>query len=60
MTTTPEKSWVRQAALFLISQTVTLFGSSIVQFAISWYITLTTQSGVMIAISTLAGFLPRH
>lgn len=59
MTTTPEKSWVRQAALFLISQTVTLFGSSIVQFAISWYITLTTQSGVMIAISTLAGFLPQ-
>lgn len=45
--------------LFLTSQTVTLFGSSIVQFAISWYITLTTQSGVMIAISTLAGFLPQ-
>ncbi len=59
MTQHSPKSWVRQTALFLGSQTVTLFGSSIVQFAISWHITLTTQSGVMIAISTLAGFLPQ-
>ncbi len=51
--------WMKQTVLFLVSQTVTLFGSSIVQFAISWYITRTTQSGVMITLATLCGFLPQ-
>ncbi len=58
MTTTP-KNWVRQTALFLSSQTITLFGSSIVQFAISWHITLTLKSGLMITLATLCGFLPQ-
>lgn len=44
---------------FLISQTITLLGSSLVQYAIIWYITLTTNSGVMMTISTLCGFLPQ-
>ena len=34
------------------------FGSSLVQFAITWYITLNTQSGMMLTISIICGFLP--
>jgi len=52
------ENWKNKAALFLGSQTVSLFGSSLVQYAITWYITLTTQSGVMMTVSILCGFLP--
>lgn len=44
---------------FLSAQTISLFGSSIVQYAIIWHITLTTSSGLMLSISTLCGFLPQ-
>ena len=39
------KKGYSKAALFLASQAVTLLGSSIVQFAIIWYVTLETESG---------------
>ncbi len=51
-------NWIRNIILFLGSQTISLFGSNLVQYAIFWYITLTTQSGVMLTISILCGFLP--
>lgn len=51
-------SWRRKIILFLVSQTISLFGSSLVQYAIMWYITLYTQSGVMMMISIICGFLP--
>jgi DHA3 family macrolide efflux protein-like MFS transporter len=44
--------------LFLIGQALSLFGSMVVQYAIMWHITLKTQSGTMITIFTIAGFLP--
>ena len=50
--------WQKDVILFLSSQTISLFGSSLVQYAITWYITLTTQSGVMMTISIICGFLP--
>ncbi len=52
------QNWKKKTALFLSSQTISLFGSSLVQYAITWYITLTTQSGAMMTISILCGFLP--
>jgi DHA3 family macrolide efflux protein-like MFS transporter len=52
-------SWQKKIALFLCAQTISLFGSSLVQFAIIWYITLTTSSGTMMTLSTLCGFLPQ-
>ncbi|MGI6040525.1 MAG: MFS transporter [Clostridiales bacterium] len=52
------KNWRKNTALFLSSQTVSLFGSSIVQFAITWYIALETQSGIMMTLSIIFGFLP--
>ncbi|MGN4126398.1 MFS transporter [Lysinibacillus sphaericus] len=52
------ENWKRNIILFLGSQTISLFGSSLVQYAITWYITLSTQSGVMMTISIICGFLP--
>lgn len=52
------KNWKKNIILFLVSQIVSLFGSSLVQYAIMWHITLTTKSGVMMTISIICGFLP--
>lgn len=51
-------SWKRNIILFIMSQTISLFGSSLVQYAIMWYVTLNTQSGIMMTISIICGFLP--
>lgn len=51
-------NWKKNIVLFMTSQTISLFGSSLVQYAILWYITLNTQSGIMMTISILCGFLP--
>ena len=51
--------WVRHVVLFLGGQTVSLFGSSLVQYAILWYLTLETQSGTVLALATAFGFLPQ-
>lgn len=50
--------WVKQAAFFLGSQALTLLGSSLVQYAMMWHITLTTQSGVMMTLYIICGFVP--
>jgi DHA3 family macrolide efflux protein-like MFS transporter len=54
----PMQHWKKNIILFLGSQTISLFGSALVQYAILWYITLNTQSGMMMTISILCGFLP--
>jgi MFS transporter, DHA3 family, macrolide efflux protein len=51
--------WVRRITLFLAGQTASLFGSSLVQYAILWHLTLTTQSGLVVTFATIAGFLPQ-
>lgn len=53
-----EKTWKHDTILFLVSQNISLFGSMLVQYAIMWHITLVTQSGVMMTISILCGFIP--
>lgn len=50
--------WKKNIVLFLLSQTISLFGSSLVQYAILWHITLTTESGIMMTIAIICGFLP--
>ena len=52
------QNWEKNITIFLASQTLTLFGSSLVQYAILWYITLQTQSGIMMTISIISGFIP--
>jgi len=51
--------WQRKIALFLSGQAISMFGSMLVQFAIIWHITLTTESGWMLALATAFGFLPQ-
>ena len=53
------KNWKKQIALFLISQNLSMFGSSVVGFSIVWYITVTTESGFWITLSTLATLIPQ-
>lgn len=53
-----EINWRRNTALFVAGQTLSLFGTLLVQYAILWHITLKTQSGTMMTVFTIAGFLP--
>lgn len=53
-----DNHWKRNITLFLGSQTISLFGSALVQYAIMWYITMNTQSGMMMTISIICGFVP--
>ncbi|MEN6636417.1 MAG: MFS transporter [Clostridiaceae bacterium] len=52
-------NWKKKIILFFISQGVTLFGSTLVQFAIVWYVTLKTTSGAWVAALTVCSFLPQ-
>lgn len=52
------KSWKFNVATFMLTQTVSLMGSMLVSYAIMWYVTLSTQSGVMMTIMVLASTLP--
>ena len=54
-----ENSWRKRATLFLVSQNISLFGSSVVGFAIIWYITLETSSGKWMMLSTICSLLPQ-
>ena len=49
----------KKVILFLISQSVTLFGSTLVQMAVVWYATLLTSSGLWVAAFSLCSYLPQ-
>lgn len=51
--------WVRDTVVFLSGQTVSLFGSMLVQYAVLWHLTLETRSGAVLALSSVFGFLPQ-
>lgn len=58
MRTTTQDRWKIRAILFFISQSITLFGSTLVQMAIVWYVTLNTSSGVWVAAFSVCSYLP--
>ncbi|MDX9957048.1 MAG: MFS transporter, partial [Spirochaetia bacterium] len=51
-------SWKRDLALFMGSQTISLLGSSLVQYAMLWHLTLQTKSGAMMTLYIICGFVP--
>jgi DHA3 family macrolide efflux protein-like MFS transporter len=51
--------WLRNVVLFLSGQTVSLFGSMLVQYAVFWYLTITYQSGLVMTLAAVFGFLPQ-
>jgi len=54
----PSVEWKRKTRLFMTSQAISLFGSMLVSYAVLWRITLDTQSGFMMTLYLLFGFLP--
>jgi DHA3 family macrolide efflux protein-like MFS transporter len=48
----------KNIVLFLTGQALSFFGTMVVQYALVWHITLKSQSGTMITLFTVAGFLP--
>ncbi|KRO17837.1 MFS transporter [Lacticaseibacillus saniviri] len=53
-----QSAWRGNAARYLISQNLFVFGSSTVTFAILWYLALKTASGAWMTYASLAGTLP--
>ena len=51
--------WKRRVTVFLVGQTITTFGSLLVQYALLWHLTLTTKSGLVLALAAVFGFLPQ-
>lgn len=56
---TGTEEWKKGIRQFMAAQTISLLGSSLVQYAIIWYIALSTSSGGALTISTLCGFAPQ-
>ena len=54
-----DQGWKRRVGVFLVGQTISTFGSFLVQYAIFWHLTLTTKSGVVLALAAVFGFLPQ-
>jgi DHA3 family macrolide efflux protein-like MFS transporter len=55
----PNPRWRRHVVVFVGGQTVSLFGSMLVQYAVFWYLTVTFQSGVIMMLAAVFGFLPQ-
>lgn len=51
-------NWKKNTAVFLSAQMISLFGSALVQYAITWHITLVTQSGFFMTLAIICGFVP--
>lgn len=58
-TAEPDNTWIRRVALLLTGQAFSLLGSSIVQYAIWWWIVLQTNSGMGMLLATLFGVVPQ-
>ena len=52
-------AWKKQTAFFLVSQNISLFGSSVVGFAVIWHITLETSSGFWMMLATVCNLVPQ-
>ncbi|HHU08049.1 MAG TPA: MFS transporter [Clostridiaceae bacterium] len=54
-----DRSWTTTAVVLFSGQLASLLGSALVQFAIIWYVTLRTNSGIAMTLIALAGFVPQ-
>lgn len=54
-----EKSWQMKLTVYMLSQTISMLGSSIVSLAMIWHVTLQTNSEISIAGITITTFLPQ-
>ena len=56
---TAHSPWKKRIAIFFLSQNLSLFGLSVVGFAILWYITLAASSGVWMMLWTICTLMPQ-
>ena len=54
-----KKVWRNNALFFLSSQAISVFGSSLVDYAIVWHITLQTKSAMLMSLSMIFVFVPK-
>ena len=54
-----EDGWMRRVALLLTGQAFSLLGSSIVQYALWWWIVLESRTGASMLLATLFGVVPQ-
>ena len=57
-TVSPDKSWRVPFFTIWLGQAASLLGSSLVQFALVWWLTLQTGSATVLAIASMVGILP--
>ena len=53
------KNWKRTFYTIWVGQAFSQLTSSILQFAMIWYLTATTKSGIMLSLSVMMAFLPQ-
>lgn len=58
MDTMSMSDWKKKFFIIYAGQAFSVIGSTVVQFAIVWYLTMGTQSAVTLTIATILGFLP--
>jgi MFS transporter, DHA3 family, macrolide efflux protein len=56
---TINKNWIVRFVPLWIGQALSLLGSQLVQFAMIWYLTQTTNSATTLAIASMMGMLPQ-
>jgi DHA3 family macrolide efflux protein-like MFS transporter len=54
-----DRRWIANTVQFLTGQTISIFGSALVQYAILWHLTLETKSGLVLTAAMVFGFLPQ-
>lgn len=52
------ENWKKTIIRFMVGQIVSLLGSMLVMYTIMWYVTLKTQSAIMMTIMVLCTFIP--
>ena len=57
-TTSKNKSWAAPFFTIWTGQAISLLGSQMVQFALIWWLTKTTESATVLTTATLVGILP--
>ena len=54
----PDKKWAAPFFTIWTGQAISLLGSQMVQFALIWWLTKTTESAIVLTTATLVGMLP--
>ena len=54
-----KSDWAGRAALFLLSQNISLFGSAVAGYSVVWHLALETSSGFWMMMATICANVPQ-